>query len=48
MDIVNWILKKVGPPSTEATCQTLKEKVDANKLVVAYFGDFDSKEYKTF
>jgi protein disulfide-isomerase A1 len=27
-DIVNWILKKVGPPSSEASCPGLKEKVD--------------------
>jgi len=48
MEIVSWILKKVGPPSSEASCAGLKEKTTDNKLVVAFFGDFDSKEYKTF
>jgi len=38
-EIVNWILKKVGPTSNEATCDSLKEKIAAHKLVLAYFGD---------
>lgn len=45
-DIVNWILKKVGPPSNEVTAEQLKTKVDENKLVVVYFGDVEAKEYK--
>lgn len=48
MDIVNWILKKVGPASSEVSCSGLKEKTDANKLVAAFFGDASSKEHKTF
>jgi protein disulfide-isomerase A1 len=44
-DIVNWILKKVGPPSSEVTCASLKEKVDATKLAVAYFGDQTGREF---
>jgi len=36
--IVSWILKKSGPPSTQVTCAALKEKVEANKFVIAYFG----------
>lgn len=44
-DIVNWILKKVGPPSNEATCAQLKEKIEATKLAVAFFGETESKEY---
>lgn len=44
-DIVNWILKKVGPPSTEVTCDELKKKVEENKLVAAYFGEKDVKEF---
>jgi len=47
-DIVNWILKKVGPPSTEASCAGLKEKVEATKLVLAYFGEVDDKGYQTY
>ena len=38
-DIVNWILKKAGPPSAEVDCEGLKAKTDANKLVLAYFGE---------
>ena len=26
--IVSWILKKSGPPSTQVTCATLKEKLE--------------------
>lgn len=44
-DIVNWILKKVGPPSSEVTCAQLKEKVEAGKLAVAYFGETANREY---
>jgi hypothetical protein len=36
---VNWILKKVGPPSTEVTCDELKTKVEAAKLVAVFFGE---------
>jgi protein disulfide-isomerase A1 len=45
-DIVNWILKKVGPPATELTADTLKAKVEENKLTLAYFGDVNAREYK--
>lgn len=45
-DIVNWVLKKVGPPSVEVTCDQLKEKVAKDKLALAYFGDLTIKEYK--
>lgn len=44
-EIVNWILKKVGPPSTEVTCAQLKEKIAQNKLSVAYFGETEVREY---
>jgi hypothetical protein len=45
-DIVNWILKRVGPPSNEVDCDSLKEKVEGAKLAVAYFGDLEGREYK--
>jgi protein disulfide-isomerase A1 len=45
-DIVNWILKKVGPASNEVTAEQLKTKVDENKLSVAYFGDVNAREFK--
>jgi len=44
-EIVNWILKKVGPPSAEVNCAQLKEKVEATKLAVAYFGETVGREY---
>lgn len=44
-DIVNWILKRVGPPSTEVTCDELKTKVSQNKLTLVYFGDLSGREY---
>lgn len=44
-DIVNWVLKKVGPPSNEVNCAQLKEKADAGKLAVAYFGETANREY---
>ena len=36
--IVSWVLKKSGPPSAQVTCAALKEKVEAQKFVIAYFG----------
>lgn len=36
--IVEWILKKSGPPSTEVTCALLKEKAGTAKFMIAYFG----------
>lgn len=36
--IVQWVLKKSGPPSTAADCETIKKKVAENKFVMAYFG----------
>jgi len=38
-EIVNWILKKAGPVSTEATCEELKKKTEQHKLILTYFGD---------
>jgi len=38
--IVNWVVKKSGPPSTTVTCDALDEKVndDSVKFIVAFFG----------
>ena len=47
-DIVNWILKKVGPASSEVTCAQLKEKIEGAKLAAAFFGDLQSAEFSTF
>jgi protein disulfide-isomerase A1 len=37
--IVNWVLKKSGPPSTEVTCDQLKTKLEENKFALVFFGD---------
>jgi len=39
-------LKKSGPPSTLVTCAALKEKLEANKFVVGYFGPETEALYK--
>jgi len=44
--LVSWILKKSGPPSAQVTCAALKEKVEANKFVIAYFGAESEALYK--
>ena len=43
--IVQWVMKKSGPPSAEVTCDALKAKVEENKFVVAYFGDVANALY---
>ena len=46
--IVNWVLKKVGPPSMElSSCEDLDAKVEGTKLALAFFGEFSGKEYET-
>jgi len=42
--IVQWVLKKSGPPSTLVTCDALKEKTDDKdiKFLIAYFGPEDN------
>lgn len=44
-EIVNWILKKVGPPSTEITCDAVDQKAKDNKVMVVYFGDINAKDH---
>ena len=43
---MSWILKRVGPPSVEVTCDKLRQHVSETKLAVAYFGDSGEKEFK--
>lgn len=45
--IVQWVLKKSGPPSSLLACDAIKEKTsDSNtKFVVAYFGAEDTALY---
>jgi protein disulfide-isomerase A1 len=44
--IVSWIIKKTGPPSTEATCEELAKHIEENKLVIVHFGQ-ESDEART-
>lgn len=45
-DIVMWVLKRSGPPSTEAhSCDDLKSKIDTGRLVLVYFGETSSPKY---
>lgn len=44
-EIVNWILKKVGPPSNEITCDAIYQKAKDHKLLVVYFGDITAKDH---
>ena len=41
--IVNWVIKKSGPPSTAVDCEGLRKRVADNKFVMAYFGAEDSE-----
>lgn len=49
-DIVNWLLKKTGPPATELkdkdTALTFKEKDDV--VVIGFFKDHESDQAKAF
>jgi hypothetical protein len=45
-DIVNWVLKKSGPSTTELTCDQLSSKLADTKLAVAYFGDFKGHHFE--
>jgi protein disulfide-isomerase A1 len=44
-EIVSWILKKVGPPSAEITCDAITQKAKDHKLMVVYFGDLTAKDH---
>jgi protein disulfide-isomerase A1 len=45
--IVQWIVKKSGPPSSLVTCDALKAKTDdaSTKFLIAYFGAEDTALY---
>lgn len=47
-EIVSWINKRMGPPSTEVDAATLATKIEASKIAVVFFGDSSSDEFKTF
>lgn len=47
-EIVSWINKKSGPPSSEVDAEALEKKIAAGKVTVVFFGDNGSDEFKTF
>ena len=47
-EIVSWIKKRTGPPSQEVSDSDLKTLKLKDKIVVAFFGDKESTEYKAF
>lgn len=48
-DIVSWIKKKTGPPSTLLTdASHLETQKKANKVLAAFFGSEDSAEFSAF
>lgn len=49
VDIVNWVKKKTGPPSTAVTdAANLEEQKKANKVLAAFFGSEESPEFAAF
>jgi protein disulfide-isomerase A1 len=48
-EIVNWILKRTGPASTESTnCDGVKAKAESAKIAVAFFGEAQSNEFSEY
>jgi len=48
-EIVDWVVKKTGPPSKlMADAAALKDAQDENKVMVVYFGAEDDAEFATF
>lgn len=44
-DIVNFVLKRTGPPSVKVECAELESKAAQSKLAVAFIGDTGSRDY---
>jgi protein disulfide-isomerase A1 len=47
-EIVNWIKKRSGPPTTVVDDTKLEELKTTEKFLVVFFGSADSDEYKEF
>ena len=47
-EIVNWIKKKSGPPTTGVSDEDLSTLKETEKLVIVFYGDEDSDEFKAF
>lgn len=44
-EIVNWVKKRSGPPSTEVDDSKIEELKNSEKIVVVFYGDKDSTEF---
>jgi protein disulfide-isomerase A1 len=47
-EIINWIKKKSGPATKEVTNSELDALKESTSVLVAFFGDAESNEYKEF
>lgn len=47
-DIIQWIKKRSGPPSTSVTPADLESKIGSAKVVVVFFGAEGTDEFKAF
>ena len=47
-EIVNWIKKKSGPPTSAITAEELEKLTETEKFTVVFFGAQDSDEFKAF
>ena len=46
--IVDWVIKKSGPPSIEVECGTLVRTKSTFTLALIYFGDFEDALFEVF
>lgn len=47
-EIVNWIVKKSGPPTSSITAEEIEKEAESSKLFVVFFGEEGSEEFKAF
>ena len=47
-EIITWINKRMGPPSTSVDAASIDKAVEDNKIALVFFGDSDSDEFKAF
>jgi len=43
--IINWVVKKSGPPSVAVDCAGLAKNLEDNKFTIAYFGKLEDALY---
>ena len=47
-EIITWINKRMGPPSTKVDATTVAKAIEDNKIAIVFFGSADSDEFKAF